>query len=77
MTTAFEQLETETLKLDKNERLILGQELLISALDKEETVIEKTWYDEAERRIKAYQAGNVKAYPAGQVLDAIISNQVA
>jgi len=60
MTVAFEQLEAEAFKLDRNERLILGQELLVSALDQEETVIEKAWYDEAERGLKHTKLASLK-----------------
>jgi putative addiction module component (TIGR02574 family) len=73
MTAAFEQLESEALKLDRNERIILGQELLVSAMTQEETEIEKAWYDEAERRLAAYKAGKVKTYPADQVINDAIS----
>lgn len=72
MTAAFEQLEAEAFKLDRNEQLILSQELLVNALFKEETDIEKVWYDEAERRLKAYKASG-KAIPGEQVLNNIIS----
>tara|TARA_B100000609_G_C17032456_1_gene339479 strand:- start:271 stop:501 length:231 start_codon:yes stop_codon:yes gene_type:complete len=73
MTAAFEQLESEALKLDRNERIILGQELLVSAMTQEETEIEKAWYDEAERRLAAYKAGKVQTYPADQVINDAIS----
>lgn len=72
MTAAFEQLEAEAFKLDRNEQLILSQELLVNALFKEETDIEKVWYDEAERRLKAYKASG-KTIPGEQVLNNIIS----
>jgi hypothetical protein len=72
MTVAFEQLEVEAFKLDRNERLILGQELIMSALTQEETAIEKVWYDEAERRLEAYKTSG-ETLPGEQVLDDILS----
>lgn len=72
MTTAFEQLETAAFKLDRNERIILGQELLVSALSQEETEIERVWYDEAERRLKAYR-DSPQAISGEQALNNIIS----
>ncbi len=72
MTTAFEQLESEALKLSRNERIILGQELLVSALTQEETEVEKAWYDEAERRWAAYKA-SPETIPGEQALDDILA----
>ncbi len=72
MTTAFEQLEAEALKLPRNERIILGQELLVSAITQEETDIEKAWYDEAERRLAAYKA-SPETIPGEQVLNDILA----
>ncbi|MDD5600016.1 MAG: addiction module protein [Victivallaceae bacterium] len=69
MSVAFEQIERKALRLGRNERTLLGQELLISALSSKETEIEKAWYDEAERRLAAYKAGRLKTIPGEQVIN--------
>lgn len=73
MPVTFEQVESEALQLDRNERIILGQELLVSAISQEETEIEKAWYDEAERRLAAYKSGKLKTVPGEQAIDKILS----
>jgi SMC interacting uncharacterized protein involved in chromosome segregation len=72
MTAAFEQLEAEAFKLDRNEQLILSQELLVHALFKEETEAEKAMYDEVEKRIAAYHA-SPKTIPGEKALDDILA----
>ena len=73
MPLAYEQVEMEALQLNRNERIILGQELLASALLQEETDIEKAWYDEAEHRLAAYKAGTLKTVPGEHVINTLIA----
>jgi putative addiction module component (TIGR02574 family) len=42
--------------------------LIYSSLEQPDAAIDKTWYDEAERRLAAYKAGKVQGIPADQVL---------
>jgi len=63
MSVAFELVENEALKLERNERIILGQELLVSAMTQEETSIEEEWVELSHRRLQELNAGLVKALP--------------
>jgi hypothetical protein len=73
MSVAFKEIETQAFTLDRNERMILGQELIQSTLDSEETDQEKAWYDEAERRLAAIESGKMKTYPGPEVVDKLIA----
>ncbi len=58
MSMTLTQIETEVFKLPIRERVILAQELISDSLTKE-THIEKSWYDEAERRLAAHESGKI------------------
>ena len=73
MSVAFKEIENQALTLDRNERMILGQELIQSILDSEETEQEKAWYDEAERRLAAIESGKMKTYSGPEVVDKLIA----
>ena len=42
--------------------------VIYGSLERPDTAIDEIWYDEAERRLAAYTAGNVQGIPADQVL---------
>ena len=58
MSMTLTQLETEVFKLPVRERIILAQELISESLTKE-THIEKSWYNEAEKRLAAFESGRI------------------
>jgi len=64
MPTKLEQIETEALKLGAKSRATLARKLLKSL----ETAHERPWYDEAERRLKAFREGKMDTIPAREVL---------
>lgn len=43
-------------------------EIIYASLERPDTAIDEIWYDEAERRLAAYNAGRVQGIPADQVL---------
>jgi len=61
-------LESEALRLDARSRARLAERLLGSLDDLSEAEIEELWLDEAERRERAWDAGEVEGVPAEQVL---------
>ncbi|MBN2640928.1 MAG: addiction module protein [Victivallales bacterium] len=73
MSVRFEQVKSDALQLDRDERMILGQKLLISAISQEETEQEKAWYDEAERRLADYEAGRMKVHNGPEAIDRLIA----
>ena len=42
--------------------------LIYSSLEKPDSEIDEIWYDEAERRLAAYKAGEVEGIPVDEVL---------
>ena len=73
MSVAFKEIENQAFTLDRNERMILGQELIQSTFNSQETEQEKAWYDEAERRLVAIESGKMKTYPGPEAIDRLIS----
>ncbi|HAK93729.1 MAG TPA: addiction module protein [Planctomycetes bacterium] len=41
---------------------------IYGSLERPDSTIDGIWYDEAERRLAAYEAGKVQGVPAAQVL---------
>ena len=41
---------------------------IYGSLERPDTAIDEIWYEEAERRLAAYKAGDVQGIPAAQVL---------
>jgi hypothetical protein len=62
------KLESAALRLDPRSRARLAERLLSSLDDLAEDEIEELWLDEAERRERAWDAGEVEGIPADQVL---------
>ncbi|MDJ1176256.1 addiction module protein [Roseofilum capinflatum] len=42
--------------------------VIYSSLENPNEAIDKIWYDEAERRLAAFESGRVKGIPAAEVL---------
>lgn len=61
-------LENEVLKLDPPTRAWLAEVLLRSLDDLAEEEVEALWLDEAERRERAWDSGEVQGIPADQVM---------
>jgi putative addiction module component (TIGR02574 family) len=62
------ELESEALRLAPRSRAHLAERLLDSLDDLTEAEIEELWLDEAERREREWDAGEVEGIPADQVL---------
>jgi putative addiction module component (TIGR02574 family) len=66
MDIPLEKLESEMLSLPQHERARLAQRLLASL--EEDPAVMEAWEEEAERRFQLYLAGEMKGYPADQVI---------
>jgi putative addiction module component (TIGR02574 family) len=55
------------LELKPAERMMLLN-AIYESLERPDAAIDQVWYDEAERRLAAYDAGKVQGIPAKQVL---------
>jgi len=60
------ELLQQARKLDPVERLELVDALLQS-LDRPDPAIDRVWIEEAERRLAAYRAGEVRGVPAEDI----------
>lgn len=60
------ELVAEALKLSPSERFELVDRVLHS-LDQPDPEIDRIWIEEAEKRLAAYRAGNVKGIPAEEI----------
>jgi putative addiction module component (TIGR02574 family) len=61
-------LENEVLKLDPPARARLAEVLLRSLDELSESEVEALWLDEAERRERAWDAGEIEGISAEQVM---------
>jgi putative addiction module component (TIGR02574 family) len=68
------ELESEALRLDPRSRARLAERLLGSLDDLAEAEVAELWLDEAERREREWDAGDVQGIPADQVLRELRSN---
>lgn len=67
--TTKDMLEN-ALQLDPAQRFKLVEDILRS-LDEPDPVVDAAWADEAERRLAAYRAGNVKPVAGEEVFGAL------
>lgn len=72
MSQSQENVERQALKLPRSERAEVALHLLDS-LEQEESsvsrdVVEQAWVEESVRRLEAYRRGEMKAYPAEEVI---------
>jgi putative addiction module component (TIGR02574 family) len=70
MIVSAEQLRKDALALPPIERAALAEELL-SSLDRPDPHMDALWAQEAEERIAAFEAGEMEAIPADDVLKEI------
>ena len=62
-----QEILEQALKLKADERFMMIEEL-IKSLDQPDTALDAIWAEEAEKRLKAYRAGNLKGIPMEDIL---------
>ena len=67
MLTLSKKVEEEVLTLPANERLSLIDTLIMSLNLPTQTEVDKLWAEEAEKRIKELNEGNVQGIPGDEV----------
>ena len=67
MATELEQCEQHAKKLPLQERALLIKRLIEGLDDLDEQNLEQLWVQEAVRRFKEFEIGNIKARPAADV----------
>ena len=63
----LDEILRNALSLDVRDRAMLAEKLLASLDTLSEEEAERLWADEAERRLKEYRAGRMKAVPVDEV----------
>lgn len=71
MTVQAKHILDEAMELPPNERALVAEELLASLDPSSSKSIDEMWAIEAERRIDAYDRGEVKTIPAKEVFEKI------
>jgi hypothetical protein len=66
----IDELRTEVLRLNPEQRAELASELLVSLEDLSESDVERLWVDEALRRDAELDTGSARAIPADEVFSA-------
>jgi putative addiction module component (TIGR02574 family) len=66
MSTATKQILENALALPAIERAVIVESLLTS-LDHPDASIDELWAEEAEKRLAAFEAGQMEAIPADEV----------
>ena len=64
MSTRFDEIATDAMKLPLRDRVRLAQRLVFSLDDQIETGVEALWVAEAERRLQELRAGVVQGIEA-------------
>ena len=73
MPMTRQQLLSEAMSLDIEEREELAEELLLSLDEPNRAALDATWLEECRARYAAYERGEVKASPVDQVIAQIVS----
>jgi putative addiction module component (TIGR02574 family) len=74
MSTQFDQVAADAMKLPLRERVRLAQQL-VSTLDAEsETGVEDLWFSEAQRRLDELHSGKVEGIEADDAFSAAREN---
>ncbi len=69
MVRTFGEIETEALRLSRQERALLAARLLSTPGPGEDVDAEESWLIEAETRYEAYRAGRISAKPGTLVFE--------
>ena len=66
MSTPFEEMATEAMKLPLRDRVRLAQRLASSLGDEVETNVEEFWLAEADRRLEELRTGKAEGIDAAE-----------
>lgn len=67
MPVTLDAIAQDALVLNRDERLILARQLLISVEADEDAGVEEAWEEEISQRIARYDAGLTRSIPATDV----------
>ena len=64
MSTQFDRVAADAMKLPMRDRVRLAQQLVSTLDDQSETEVEELWFSEAQRRLDELNDGRVKGIDA-------------
>jgi putative addiction module component (TIGR02574 family) len=70
MSTQFDQIAADAMKLPLRERVRLAQQLVSTLDDQPETEVEELWFIEARRRLDELHSGKVSGIDADEAFKA-------
>ena len=68
MSTQFEEIQQQAIKLPPNEKAALARRLIEELDNAYEGDVEQLWLDEARRRYEAYLNGEIEAHSGDEVM---------
>ena len=74
MSTQFDQVAADAMKLPLRERVRLAQQLVSTLDDEPETEVEELWFSEAKRRLDELHSGKVEGIDAADAFRAAREN---
>jgi putative addiction module component (TIGR02574 family) len=74
MSTRFDQVAADAMKLPLRERVRLAQQLVSTLDDEAETEVEELWFSEAKRRLEELHSGKVEGIDADDAFRAAREN---
>jgi putative addiction module component (TIGR02574 family) len=75
MSSVLMRLTEEALALPEEERVVLAERIFDSLNGQERPEINRSWAEEAERRIAAYERGEIQGIPAEEVLRSLAEEE--
>lgn len=70
MSTQFDQVAADAMKLPLRDRVRLAQQLVSTLDDQSETEVEELWFTEAKRRLDELHSGKVSGIDADEAFKA-------
>jgi putative addiction module component (TIGR02574 family) len=66
MSTQFDRVAADAMKLPVRDRVRLAQQLVSTIDEESESKVEELWFDEAERRLEELRTGKVEGIDADE-----------
>jgi putative addiction module component (TIGR02574 family) len=66
MSTQFDRVAADAMKLPVRDRVRLAQQLVSTIDDQSEPAVEELWFKEAERRLEELRSGKVEGIDADE-----------
>jgi putative addiction module component (TIGR02574 family) len=76
MSPEARQILAEALKLSPIEKAELIEQVMVSFSSRDDKAIDERWAAEAEDRIAAYERGEIKSTPVGEVFACLEQHEV-